>query len=228
VKVRERLQCQPLSEDKFAPVIAGNYYTNNHFWFELDHRQANKLTSLLASLAFASGCNLKWKTVFPSVPSKEDEAFEIPESEKQHFTRSSKRTYSTEVTSSLDGNIRSLDTQLVLKEVNENEINLVYEKLKKIALGHESQDLSISDNVNDITDENDSCTVENDEKENDTPHENNACTVENDENDVYIVEKECPDVPECLEMEENPSTPIEHKYSIDKVCLSLQYAFTLS
>ncbi|XP_022633809.1 uncharacterized protein LOC106754867, partial [Vigna radiata var. radiata] len=175
VKVRVRLQCQPLSEDIFAPVIAGNYYTNNHFWFELDHKQANKLTSLLASLAFASGCNLKWKTVPPSLPSKVGEAFEISESEAQHFTRSCKRTYSTEVTHSLDGDIRSLDTQAVVEEVNENELNLVYEKLKKIALGHESQDLSLSDNVNDTPEENDACTVENVENEND------ACPVENDE-----------------------------------------------
>ncbi|KOM57969.1 hypothetical protein LR48_Vigan11g100200 [Vigna angularis] len=216
VKVRVRLQCQPLSEDIFAPVIAGNYYSNNHFWFELDHRQANKLTSLLASLAFASGCNLKWKTVSPSLPSKEGEAFEIHESETQHFTRSNKRTYSTEVTSSLDGDIRSLDTQAVVEEVSENEFNLVYEKLKKMALGHESQDLSLSDNVNDTPDENDACTVENDENENDT----------HDENDVYIVEKECHEVPECLEKEENSSTPIEHKYSIDKLIQEVEELMT--
>ncbi|KAK7382365.1 hypothetical protein VNO80_01216 [Phaseolus coccineus] len=166
VKVRVRLQCQPLSEDKFAAVIAGNYYTHNHFWFELDHRQANKLTSLLASLAFASGCNLKRKTVSPSLPSSlKGEAFGKPDSETQHFTSSCKRTYSTEVTSSLDGDIRSLDTQAVVKEVNENELNLVYEKLKEMALGHCNLAFSISDNVNDTPDENDACTVENDEND---------------------------------------------------------------
>ncbi|ESW06633.1 hypothetical protein PHAVU_010G064000, partial [Phaseolus vulgaris] len=191
VKVRVRLQCQPLSEDKFAAVIAGNYYTHNHFWFELDHRQANKLSSLLASLAFASGCNLKTKTVFPSFP------FGKPDSETQHFTSSCKRTYSTEVTSSLDGDIRSLDTQAVVKEVNENDLNLVYEKLKEIALGHCSQAFSMSDNVNDTPDENDACTVENDENENDTPDENDVCTVE----------KEYLGVPEDQEKEEDSSTP---------------------
>ncbi|WVZ16243.1 hypothetical protein V8G54_009225 [Vigna mungo] len=236
VKVRVRLQCQPLSEDIFAPVIEGNYYTNNHFWFELDHKQANKLTSLLASLAFASGCNLKWKTVSPSFPSKVGEAFEIPESESeaQHFTRPCKRTYSTEVTYSLDGDIRSLDTQAVVEEVNENELNLVYEKLKKIALGHESQDLSLSDNVNDTPDENDACTVENDQKENDTLHENDVYIVEYDEkengtldeNDAYIVERGCHEVPECLEKEENSSNPIEHKYSIEKLIQEVEELMT--
>lgn len=71
-------------EDKFARVIVKNYYSNNHFLFELDHKQASKLSSLPASLAFASGCNLKWKTISPSLPStlKEGEAIEAPE----HFT----------------------------------------------------------------------------------------------------------------------------------------------
>ncbi|BAT97508.1 hypothetical protein VIGAN_09096800 [Vigna angularis var. angularis] len=85
-----------------------------------------------------------------------------------------------------------------------------------MALGHESQDLSLSDNVNDTPDENDACTVENDENENDT----------HDENDVYIVEKECHEVPECLEKEENSSTPIEHKYSIDKLIQEVEELMT--
>ncbi|KAH1197064.1 B2 protein [Glycine max] len=91
-------------EDKFARVIVKNYYSNNHFLFELDHKQASKLSSLPASLAFASDCNLKWKTISPSLPStlKEDEPCE---------------------------------------------------KLKKLALGHLNQDLSLSDNVDDTPDE---------------------------------------------------------------------------
>ncbi|TKY63569.1 B2 protein [Spatholobus suberectus] len=167
VKIRVRLQCQPLSEDKFAQVIADNYYTTNHFWFELDHRQASKLTSLLASLAFAPGCNLKWRIVSPSLPStmKEGEAFETPESKTQHLTSSSRRTDSTEITSSLDGDMKPLDTQAVVKEVNENEMNLIYVKLKELSLGHESQNLSMSENVNDTPDENDMCTVEKDDLE---------------------------------------------------------------
>lgn len=55
--------------------------------FELDHKQASKLSSLPASLAFASGCNLKWKTISPSLPStlKEGEAIEAIEA-PEHFT----------------------------------------------------------------------------------------------------------------------------------------------
>lgn len=46
-----RLQCEPLSEDKFKHVIADNYYSSHHFWFELDHFQTTKLICLLTSFA---------------------------------------------------------------------------------------------------------------------------------------------------------------------------------
>ncbi|XP_020204500.1 uncharacterized protein LOC109789870 [Cajanus cajan] len=194
VKFRVRLQCQPLSEDKFAQVIADNYYTNNHFCFELDHRQASKLISLLASLAFAAGCNLKWRSVSPSPPStlNKGEACETPESETQHLTSSSRRKDSTEINSSLDGDTKPLDTLAPMKEMNENEMNLIYVKLKELALGHESQDLSVSDNVNDTSDENDECTVEK--------------------------EKDYQEVPTGLqEKEESLSPPVQHQSTIDQL-----------
>ncbi|CAJ1948602.1 unnamed protein product [Sphenostylis stenocarpa] len=238
VKVRIRLLCQPLSEDKFARVIVDNYYTHNHFWFELDHRQVNKLTSLLASLAVASGCNLKWKTISPSPPStlkEDDEAFETPKSKRQL-----KKTCSTEITA-----INSLDVDImpsVAEVTNENERNIVCEKLKKLTLDHESHYLSI-DQVDDSPNEN-MCTAERGDNINDTanneneiklvymklkeltlghgnqdlpmsdhvddsPYENDACTGQNDindnENDMVNYKKET-----C-----NP--PYEHKYSIYKV-----------
>lgn len=58
VQVRVRLQCQPLLEKQFKPVIAHNYYSHTHFWFELDHGQSNKLISLLASSAVAPSMSL--------------------------------------------------------------------------------------------------------------------------------------------------------------------------
>ncbi|KAI6698554.1 hypothetical protein NL676_018673 [Syzygium grande] len=41
VQIRIRMQCQPLPEDQFKRIIADNYHTCNHFWFELDHAQTN-------------------------------------------------------------------------------------------------------------------------------------------------------------------------------------------
>ncbi|KAL3617445.1 hypothetical protein CASFOL_037766 [Castilleja foliolosa] len=50
VKIRERLQCPPLSEDQFKPIIADNYFKHNHFFrFELDRTQASNLISMLSS-----------------------------------------------------------------------------------------------------------------------------------------------------------------------------------
>ncbi|XP_010490523.1 PREDICTED: influenza virus NS1A-binding protein homolog isoform X1 [Camelina sativa] len=51
VQISMRLQCEPLSEKKFKPAIADNYYSPHHFWFELDHFQASKLICLLTSFA---------------------------------------------------------------------------------------------------------------------------------------------------------------------------------
>lgn len=227
VKVRVRLQCKPLSEDQFSRVIAENYYKNNHFWFELDHRQANKLTSLLASFAFASGCHLRQKTISQSLSStlKEGEAFETHESETKSLTSLSKTTIATEITS-LDGDIKSLDVVRVETE----EMNIIYEKLKEWA--HESQDLPISEHLDDTEDETDMFTLEkheNDENEmdieelmeltlvhenpdisvsdhtNDTPHENDICTIRNDYGEV----------PTGSEEKEKSSSPlIDHQNTI--------------
>lgn len=77
-----------MSEDKFGPVIAENYYDNNHFWFELDRSQTSKLVYLLASTPIAPDTyvpryNKKWRSVRPR-PSyetmKKGEAFKIHES----------------------------------------------------------------------------------------------------------------------------------------------------
>ncbi|KAL2337674.1 hypothetical protein Fmac_012120 [Flemingia macrophylla] len=192
VRFRVRLQCQPLSEDKFAHVIADNYYTNNHFCFELDHRQAGKLISLLTSLAFAAGCNLKWRCVSPSPPStpNKGEACETIESETQHLTSSSRRTDSREITS-LEGDIKPLDTVEVVREVDENEMNLIYVKLKELALGHERQDIFISDNGRDASNENDNCTVKK--------------------------EKDYLEVPAGLEQKEESLSPVQHQSSIDQL-----------
>lgn len=49
VRIQIRKQCQPLSENQFGPVIAENYYESNHFYFELDRLQAEKLICLFSA-----------------------------------------------------------------------------------------------------------------------------------------------------------------------------------
>ncbi|PRQ51517.1 putative development/cell death domain-containing protein [Rosa chinensis] len=58
VQIRIRLQCKPLLESQFKPIIADNYYSANKFWFEIDHAETNKLMSLLASCAVVQSLQL--------------------------------------------------------------------------------------------------------------------------------------------------------------------------
>ncbi|EOY32624.1 Beta-propeller, Kelch repeat type 1, Development/cell death domain, Kelch related, Kelch-type beta propeller-like protein isoform 1 [Theobroma cacao] len=54
VKIRIRVQCHPLLEDQFRPIIADNYYEPKLFWFELDQAQTNKLISMFSSSPITS------------------------------------------------------------------------------------------------------------------------------------------------------------------------------
>ncbi|XP_044484727.1 uncharacterized protein LOC123210430 isoform X2 [Mangifera indica] len=56
VQICVKLKCQPLLEEQFKPVIKDNYYTDHHFWFELDHSQASKLISLASLTVSTSTC----------------------------------------------------------------------------------------------------------------------------------------------------------------------------
>ncbi|KAD1053236.1 hypothetical protein R6Q59_027178 [Mikania micrantha] len=49
VQVRVQSARQPLTENLFKPIIADNYFTRIHFWFELDHSQTNRLLCLFSS-----------------------------------------------------------------------------------------------------------------------------------------------------------------------------------
>ncbi|KAI4306510.1 hypothetical protein L6164_029781 [Bauhinia variegata] len=49
VRIRTRIECKPLLEDQFGPIIADNYYERKLFWFELDREQTYKLISMFSS-----------------------------------------------------------------------------------------------------------------------------------------------------------------------------------
>ncbi|KAI0498670.1 hypothetical protein KFK09_019560 [Dendrobium nobile] len=50
VRIRIREQCKPLAENEFKNIIEDNYYTEKHFWFELDHSQTRCLIALFKSV----------------------------------------------------------------------------------------------------------------------------------------------------------------------------------
>ncbi|KAA8517474.1 hypothetical protein F0562_017767 [Nyssa sinensis] len=146
VQVRVRLHCQALLEDQFKPIIVDNYYSQNHFWFELDHAQTSKLMSLLSSLAvapstFAPQNTAKWRTLFQTLPSpdmrEESEGFKLPNLEVD-FSYSYKpngKLGSSDVAPCIDENNQPLEAHLGQKEKDEED--LIYTKLKELALNRE-------------------------------------------------------------------------------------------
>lgn len=54
VQIRVKLQCRALNENQFKPIIIDNYYSQNLFWFELDHAQTNRLLSLLSAQPYSA------------------------------------------------------------------------------------------------------------------------------------------------------------------------------
>ncbi|KAM2984076.1 hypothetical protein FF2_009929 [Malus domestica] len=116
VKFHTRMQCRPLLESEYKDIIADNYYTESHFWFELDHSQTSKLTSKFASVKVApsnpvpqipksSSVNvapstsvpqgtLNWrKACFPAPPSHDTK--EQPPSSPSHDTKEKRPAYTS-------------------------------------------------------------------------------------------------------------------------------------
>ncbi|RZC63261.1 hypothetical protein C5167_025016 [Papaver somniferum] len=53
VRVCVRMQCKSLLEEQYKPILIDNYYTEDFFWFELDHTQTRNLISLFEPLVIA-------------------------------------------------------------------------------------------------------------------------------------------------------------------------------
>ncbi|XP_074569020.1 uncharacterized protein LOC141825540 [Curcuma longa] len=54
VSVHFKVQCAPLTEKQFKGIIKDNYYTPQHFWFELDHSQTRALIETFVPLPSSS------------------------------------------------------------------------------------------------------------------------------------------------------------------------------
>ncbi|XP_050287446.1 uncharacterized protein LOC126726263 isoform X1 [Quercus robur] len=143
VQIHIRLQCQPLLEEQFKPIISDNYYSQNHFWFELDHAQASRLMSLLSSLVVAPSASVpqntaKWKNIFQALPpndaGEEGEGFKPLSLETGHSNYSSWKSDSTVVASSFDGNNQPLGACLDIKLVKQDENDVICMKLKELSL----------------------------------------------------------------------------------------------
>ncbi|KAK0586004.1 hypothetical protein LWI29_037701 [Acer saccharum] len=174
VQVRVRMQCQPLVEDQFRPIIADNYYNHHHFWFELDHAQASKLMLLLASVAVAPSSFVSENTArrkffqpLPSTDKKEESEGCRPFALEEHVKRSSWASDASDSDPSVDeekaedelfrlmasefehfrdstGNA-SLDGHYQQLEAHsQDEEDLILGKLKSLVFDHGHQDLSLT------------------------------------------------------------------------------------
>ncbi|KAL1321820.1 uncharacterized protein [Arachis hypogaea] len=198
VQIRVRLQCQPLSEDKFRHAIADNYYNKNLFWFELDHAQTSKLISLLTPTAIVPGSSvphhmLNLANVSQPPPSyetlRESEQFTVLESDVEQYAHTSAISESAENDSTLDEDIQPLDTHLGMLEAKQDEKNLIFLKLKQLSLNSKRQNLSSPDYVND------------------TAAANNMCPIEKDNSEA----------PAGLEKKVDPSPSLEYQYDITQL-----------
>ncbi|MCD9644360.1 hypothetical protein HAX54_032547 [Datura stramonium] len=148
VQIRVRLLCQPLLENQFKPVIEDNYYSQNHFLFELDHVQAGKLISIFSSVAFAPSSSpsqnfAKQRSIFQGLPAndKREENGRFQSQDLKDIL-----TYS----SGLNGKLRARDTaplhsdgnrkpeELLDNQAELDEKDLIYIKLRELVLQRES------------------------------------------------------------------------------------------
>ncbi|KAK1398142.1 DCD domain-containing protein [Heracleum sosnowskyi] len=147
VQIRVRLQCQSLDEEQFKPIILGNYYNSKHFWFELDHAQTDRLISLLSSVVIAPSTfapQLSKERKIPLTLQRRglgNEGFDTAVSDVD-FARSSNSKRSPDDLD-VDGN-QSFETSSDRRTRMETEKDLIYMKLKEMALNRKRLDPSSS------------------------------------------------------------------------------------
>ncbi|KAL6528570.1 hypothetical protein OROMI_029215 [Orobanche minor] len=146
VQVRLRLQCQALMENQFKPIIMDNYYSQSHFWFELDHVQASKLLSKLSSLAVAPG------TFIPQNPPKLTAVIKRDESRASDLADGFVNSHdsigswtNSDDSLFLNGNNQLMDASSRNQMAEFDEKDLIYLKLKELAIGCEFPDASTGD-----------------------------------------------------------------------------------
>lgn len=114
--------------------------------------------SLLASLAVAPSTSVprntaKWRPIFQPLSrndaGEEGEEFKPLAFGTDHSNNSSQKSNSRDVASSLDGHNQILEAHLDTKLVKQNEKEVIYMKLRQLALRQEPQELPMSGYVED-------------------------------------------------------------------------------
>ncbi|KAG9139173.1 hypothetical protein Leryth_024668 [Lithospermum erythrorhizon] len=148
VQIRVRLQCQPLVEDQFKLIIFDNYYSQTHFWFELDHVQANKLISKLSASAISASsyqprntenCTNIFHGLTTGGKGEESEADDSPIL-TEDFTNSDgslEKLDAPDVSLHFNGQDKMPEAYVDYKQEKSNEMDFIYKKLRLLALDRE-------------------------------------------------------------------------------------------
>lgn len=153
VQVRTKLQCQPLSEKQFKPIISDNYFSTNHFWFELDHAQTNKLISKLSKVAFAPGrfpLHFGNKSTLKSLTFPLDNKRDKNGSHEPPVLEKVESLYGSGINFSASQPSVHSDSQYMLLESfsadpvsDKEELDLIYQQLKELYINRESENASM-------------------------------------------------------------------------------------
>ncbi|KAL8146641.1 uncharacterized protein LOC141705973 [Apium graveolens] len=155
VQIRVRLHCQSVDEEQFKAIIHDNYYSSKHFWFELDHAQTDGLLSLLSSVVIAPSTFVPKLTKERRIPltaqrrELENEGVDTAVTNVD-FARFSSSNRSLDKLN-VDSN-RSFETSSEWRTEVESEKDLIYMKLKELALNRKRLDQSSSVDNNVVVD----------------------------------------------------------------------------
>ncbi|XP_022744291.1 kelch-like protein 12 isoform X2 [Durio zibethinus] len=161
VQIRVRLQCQPLLEEQFRPIIAVSPSTylpqNTAKWRYIFQALPSTCTKgegegegfrpLAPEMEHSNHSSGKLDTdVYFDEVKVADEGFKFSASEVEHFSQSSGKSDSTD-----SAPFDSLETQVDAKTTGQDEKDLILTKLKELAQKRRDQDVSLSENVEDST-----------------------------------------------------------------------------
>ncbi|KAF9617859.1 hypothetical protein IFM89_039053 [Coptis chinensis] len=146
VRVHTRLQCEPLLEPQFKPIIAENYYTSSRFCLDIDRAQASALISLFASSPVIGGAP-KW---IPKLALNLDPSSSTPLVSKSYNTSLDQSDLKQRFGVTPIYEESQIHETHGDKEQVENEEQLIYLKLEKLALERKHTSSSPLDHVTDV------------------------------------------------------------------------------
>lgn len=142
VQIRVRLQCRPVLESQFKPILVDNYYSQRHFWFELDHAQTSRVMSLFTTAGIASS------TSVGSLPRNKIKWSDTFQARTSTGTLEWFKPLTSDDSTKLVERNDPFNAQIEMMEAEQSEEQLIFMKLKELALqsnlkSSEGEDISL-------------------------------------------------------------------------------------